>query len=96
MISLEWDRDEGNEPVATWSCKPDSQMQKPCLASHIKSCNSVHIGIVTITEELQNYIMLFLWCSDSNNASCCRDEASAVVDVMIFARHSEFLCYIPQ
>jgi len=47
-------------------------------------------------EVLQKYIVSFLYYSDSNSASCWRGEASAVVDVMIYTWHLEFLCYKPQ
>jgi len=42
---MEWEGDEGNEPVPAWSCNPVSTRRKPRAASHIRSHKWVDTGI---------------------------------------------------
>jgi len=45
---MEWEGDEGNEPVPAWSCNTASIRRKPSSASHFQSHTWVHAGNVGI------------------------------------------------
>jgi hypothetical protein len=58
---MEWEGDEGNQPVPAWSCNPVSMRQKPWSVSHIQSRNWVHMGIVRIHYVYS--ILISRWCN---------------------------------
>jgi len=46
-FSMEWEGDEGNEPVPAWTCNPVFMRRKPRSASDYQSHNGVHTRIIT-------------------------------------------------
>jgi hypothetical protein len=58
---MEWEGDEGNELVSTWSCNPVSMRWKPSSSCHIQLHNTVRRGIAIIS-----YVCLIhisRWCN---------------------------------
>jgi len=67
-FSMEWEGDEGNDPVPEWSCNPVSTRWKPQSVSYVQSRTWVLTGIVRILYVCSIYKSQ--WCSIVLDGGC--------------------------